>query len=52
MMLLEMMEKAYNDGKNIRIVWLYDQDNESELECAEEFKEDLTLPFEITSIAE
>lgn len=47
LMLLEKLEEAYSDGQRVAVRWLYDEDNESELECAEEFKEDLTLPFDI-----
>lgn len=47
MMVLERLESAHQSGKQVRIEWYYDEDNESELECAEEFKEDLTLPFEL-----
>lgn len=47
MMLLEKLEQAYLSGKQVSICWHYDADNEMALECAEEFKEDLTLPFEI-----
>lgn len=47
LMLLEKLEQAHKEGKRIVVRWLYDEDNESELECAEEFKEDLTLPFRI-----
>ena len=48
LMLLEKLEDAYRQGKQVAVRWLYDIDNESELECAEEFKEDLSLPFVIT----
>ncbi|GAB6181309.1 DUF1987 domain-containing protein [Desulfotomaculum defluvii] len=47
MMLLEKLDKAYLSGNNITLNWYYNEDNESELECAEEFKEDLGLPFNI-----
>lgn len=47
MMLLEKLDKAYESGKKLSLKWYYDEDNESELECAEEFKEDLNLPFTI-----
>ncbi|ABO50368.1 conserved hypothetical protein [Desulforamulus reducens MI-1] len=47
MMLLEKLDKAYLAGKQLSLNWYYNQDNESELECAEEFKEDLNLPFYI-----
>lgn len=47
MLLLEKLEAAYQIGKSVEVCWYYDEDNESELECAEELKEDLTLPFRI-----
>ncbi|WP_027087270.1 DUF1987 domain-containing protein [Cohnella panacarvi] len=47
LMLLDKLQAAYEDGLRVAVRWLYDEDNESELECAEEFKEDLTLPFQI-----
>ncbi len=45
MMLLDKLNDAFLAGKKVRINWFYNVDNESELECAEEFKEDLHLPF-------
>ncbi|MOA55695.1 hypothetical protein D3C78_1795300 [compost metagenome] len=50
MMLLDRLEEAYLGGKLIALIWYYHSDNESELECAEEFKEDLTLPFHIIAL--
>ncbi len=47
MMLLEKLEDAFQEGKSVEVRWYCDPENESELECAEEFKEDLSLPFEI-----
>lgn len=47
MMLLERFENAFDSGKKIALNWYYDKENESELECAEEFKEDTSLPFNI-----
>jgi hypothetical protein len=47
MMLLEKFNAAYLEGKALSLVWYCSEDNESEIECAEEFKEDLELPFEI-----
>lgn len=52
MMLLEKLEEAYNAGKKVLIHWYYDAENEMALECAEEFKEDLVLPFEISPVEE
>ncbi|MFZ7102888.1 MAG: DUF1987 domain-containing protein [Peptococcaceae bacterium] len=45
MMLLEKLEDAYQGGKQISLNWYYNVENENELECAEEFKEDFTFPF-------
>lgn len=47
LMFLEKLDEAFKEGKRVSVRWLYDEENESELECAEEFKEDLDLPFEI-----
>ncbi|NOU92720.1 DUF1987 domain-containing protein [Paenibacillus sp. LMG 31456] len=47
MMLLEKFDQAHLDGKSLDLNWYYSADNESELECAEEFKEDMSLPFHI-----
>jgi hypothetical protein len=47
MMLLEKFEAAHCAGKPVKVEWICNMDNESEYECAEEFQEDLTLPFEI-----
>ncbi len=48
MMLLEKLDEAFLAGKKVQVQWWYNADNESELECAEEFKEDLSIPFHIT----
>lgn len=47
MMLLEKMENAYQEGRKVAIQWYYNREDEAALECAEEFKEDLLLPFTI-----
>lgn len=52
MMLLEKLETAHQNGNQIAVRWYYDNDNEMALECAEEFKEDLTLPFEIYPLSD
>lgn len=49
MTIIEKFEEAYVNGKKIIINWYYDIDNDVELECAEEFKEDVSLPFNIIS---
>lgn len=52
MMLFEKLEEAYEEGKKVAIRWYYDEDNEVALECAEEFKEDFSLPFEIVALTD
>ncbi|RXT06457.1 DUF1987 domain-containing protein [Ammoniphilus sp. CFH 90114] len=47
MMLLETFDKAYLDGKKVNLNWYYNIESPSELECAEEFCEDLNLPFNL-----
>lgn len=46
-MLLDKFDMAYSKGKHIYVRWICNPDNESEFECAEELKEDLSLPFDI-----
>lgn len=47
MMLLEKLDRAFAAGKAVEVRWYYNEENEAEQECAEEFKEDLNLPFAI-----
>ncbi len=44
---LEMLDNAHRDGKTASVRWHYDGDNDRALDMAEEFKEDVTLPFDI-----
>lgn len=52
MMILERLEEAHQNGQKIAVRWYYDVENESAKECAEEFKEDLTMPFELLPVEE
>lgn len=52
MMLLEKLENAHLAGQSVTVRWYYDKENEAALECAEEFKEDLTVPFKIYPVDE
>lgn len=45
--ILDMLEKSYNKGKNISIRWYYDPKNPDMEEVAEEFREEVTIPFQI-----
>lgn len=52
MMLLDKLEAAHQQGKKVGVLWYYDLENETALECAEDFREDMTLPFELRPIKE
>lgn len=45
--LIDILDSAFAQGKDLVINWYYDADNESLLECAEEFQEDVKVPFNI-----
>jgi hypothetical protein len=47
MMILDLLEDAADQGVNLNLKWICNEHNEYEQECAEEFKEDYTFPFEI-----
>lgn len=36
----DLLEEAHNNGNEIEINWIYDEENESALEAGEDFKED------------
>ncbi len=48
--LVDILDAAFIEGKEIVINWYYDIDNESLLDCAEEFKEDVHIPFNIIAL--
>lgn len=50
MMLLDSLEGAYDKGLDIDLKWFCNEENEYEQECAEEFQEDYTFPFEIVLV--
>ena len=51
MTILDMLEKAVEEGKKVTVNWRCHEENETALECGEEFKEDLEkLPFHIVTI--
>jgi hypothetical protein len=45
--LFDILNNEYKKGKEIKINWYYDNENEISLECGEEFKKDLDLPFNL-----
>ena len=46
--LFDALEEASEEGKNIVVNWIYDEDNEASLEYGEEFAEDMdSLTFNL-----
>jgi len=48
--ILDDLDDAFKKGKDIQVTWFYDEENDRAAETAEEFKEDITLPFLITAV--
>lgn len=51
MEILERFESAMLNGRQVGITWYYDEENESELECAEELKEFVDIDFNILPLS-
>lgn len=47
MILFDIFEEAFIEKKDIVINWYYDKENDMTLESGEDFKEDMTVPFNI-----
>lgn len=47
--IFDLFEDAHQEGRKVCVNWRYHAKNPRSLETAEEFKEDLTFPFEIES---
>ncbi len=53
MNLFDLFEEAAQSGKQIQINWRYHEENDTALECGEEFKEDLeAVEFNLVKISE
>ncbi len=51
MNLFDMLDESCRVGRRITVNWIYDPDNETALECGEEFKEDVCdLPFNLVAV--
>ena len=48
--ILDDLDDAFKKGKDVQVTWFYDEENDRAAETAEEFKEDITLPFLITAV--
>ncbi len=45
--ILDILNEAGQQGKKVSVTWFYEKDNHRSLELAEEFKEDMEIPFHI-----
>ena len=50
--IFDILEEAHKAGRKVAVNWFYDEQNERVADLAEEFKEDCSFPFEITSQVE
>ena len=50
--IFDMLEEAHRAKRAVEVNWYYDEQNERVAELAEEFKEDCSFPFVITSLAD
>jgi hypothetical protein len=48
--LLDALEEAHLSGRGVAVTWTYDPENDRALDLAEEFKEDLSLPFALVPV--
>ncbi|PMR78561.1 biofilm regulation phosphoprotein SiaC [Halomonas urumqiensis] len=46
--IFDLLEEAHLDGREVRVIWRFDDRNERIGELAEEFREDCTFDFAIT----
>lgn len=50
--ILDLFEERHSKGLAVRVNWYCDSDNDRAIETAEEFKEDVTFPFDIKALEE
>lgn len=48
--ILELLEKNHQEGRTVGVRWCCDKENHRAMELVDEFKEDLTLPFDIITL--
>ena len=48
--IMDVMEEAYRRGVRTKIIWRYDRENPRSFEMAEDFREEVTFPFEIEAL--
>lgn len=50
--ILDLLEESHQSGRIVAINWFYDEENHRAYETAEEFKEEVSVPFTIIPISE
>lgn len=48
--IMDILEDAHLRGVKTSIIWRYDQENERSYEMAEDFREEVTFPFQIEAL--
>lgn len=46
--MFDLIEEAHRSGRTVAVNWFYDEQNERVVELAQEFKEDVSFPFQIS----
>lgn len=47
--IIELLENSFNDGKDVKLNWYFEEDDEDIEESGEEFTEDLNMPCKLIS---
>ncbi len=50
--IFDLFEDRFRQGREVRVNWFCDSENDRAIETAEEFREDVTFPFEIKPLEE
>ncbi len=50
--ILDLLEECHLNGKSVAVNWYYDEENHRALETAEEFREEVGIPFNIIPVSE
>ncbi len=50
--IFDIFEDRFRKGREVKVIWFCDNKNDRAVETAEEFKEDVTFPFEIEPLDE
>jgi hypothetical protein len=50
--ILDLLEESHLSGKSVAVNWYYDEENHRAFETAEEFREEVSIPFNIIPVSE